>query len=264
MREFYQHVFFGGPQRKLMGRGIPVYVYHYLGVPAAGTPDPYLYVDGRAFRKQCAAMKSHGYGTACLTEVAAACRDGNMPAKKLALTVDDGSRDFFEIGMEILAEHGFRAIQFLVAGQIGGINEWDAKHGHPAIRLMDEAQIREWLAAGHEIGSHTVTHRNLSKLDEPEARRQIIDSKKMLEDQFGSQIRHFCYPHGKSNDMVEELVREAGYETACTMRFGVNGPGGDAMALRRISPLSWGGLLGKALHRLGNRVRNTNVIRNRQ
>ena len=57
---------------------------------------------------------------------------------------------------------------------------------------MDAAQIRDWLAMfTQEIGSHSLTHRNLTKLKSADVREQIFGSKK-LEDLFGIPIRHFC------------------------------------------------------------------------
>ncbi len=244
-------IFLGDSQRRCMRRGGVVWMYHYLGQPARGTHDPYLYVAAERFRRQLAALAHSGYSTASLSVLTAACRAGQLMPDKVVISIDDGARNFFELGMQALAEYGFQAIQFLVAGQIGGINEWDAKHGHPVVPLMDAGQVREWLAEGHEIGSHSMTHRNLSKLSEPEARVQIIDSKKQLEDQFGVEVRHFCYPHGKCNGMTQGMVEEAGYQTGCTTRFGVNGPGQDPYALNRIAPLSAWELCGKVIHRLG-------------
>ena len=249
-------IFLGSSQRRLLRTGVPVLMYHYFGKAPAGSHDPYLYVTANQMDAEFAALRHRGYTTATLSELAAASGAGKTLKNRVVITIDDGAKNFFEGGMKVLAHHGFKAIQFLVAGQIGGINEWDAKHGHPVVPLMDAGQIREWLAMGHEIGSHSMTHRNLSKLSETEARNQIIDSKKQLEDQFEVAIRHFSYPHGKFNAMTTALVEEAGYETACATRFGVNPVQQNLLELQRITPLSAGQLLGKSLHRLRRVVTN--------
>lgn len=238
--------FLSRAQRGLMATGIPVLTYHYLGQPPADTPDPYLYVSPQQFRAQCQALRQAGYQSGTLSELAIACRTGETHRNRFVLTFDDGACNVLEHGMTVLKEENFRAILFVVAGSIGGINDWDAKHGHPVVPLMSDQQIRDWLAAGHEIGSHSLTHRNLAKLGEAEARQQICDSKKVLEDRFGVPIRHFCYPHGKYTEVARRLVEEAGYETACTTRFGVNSAGQDPMTLHRITPLSTSDLLGKS------------------
>ena len=86
---------------------------------------------------------------------------------------------------------------------------------------MDAAQIREWLAAGHDIGSHTVTHPHLTHIPLAQAREEIFASKKSLEDLFGRPVKHFCYPYGDFNESIVDCVREAGYCTACGTEFGL-------------------------------------------
>ncbi|NDD57364.1 MAG: polysaccharide deacetylase family protein, partial [Verrucomicrobia bacterium] len=56
---------------------------------------------------------------------------------------------------------------------------------------------------------------------------------KKLEDRFGLPIEHFAYPFGDYDDAVADLVREAGFKTACTMDRGVNARGTDPFRLRR-------------------------------
>ena len=153
-----------------------------------------------------------------------------------------------------LARHGVHAIQFLVAGRLGQQNDWDIAKGEAPEKLMDAVQVREWIAAGHQIGSHGLTHRILKKLGADEAREEIAGSKKRLEDTFGVPVAHFCYPSGRYNEETPKLLREAGYRTACTVAFGVNPPGVSPFELRRIAPLSAGELLAKAWHRLRRKL----------
>jgi peptidoglycan/xylan/chitin deacetylase (PgdA/CDA1 family) len=148
---------------------------------------------------------------------------------------DDGFQNVLEFGLGPLAEHKCRAIQFLVADRLGGNNEWDLAEGEAPAPLMDEAQVRDWLAAGHEIGSHTLTHPWLTRLPASEAREEIAASRKKLEDQFGVPIEHFCYPYGDWNDAVRDLVVAAGYKTACTTQPGVNTSADSAFALKRFT-----------------------------
>jgi peptidoglycan/xylan/chitin deacetylase (PgdA/CDA1 family) len=99
---------------------------------------------------------------------------------------------------------------------------------------MDAGHIREWLAAGHEIGAHTLTHPFLTRVSMREAREQVLSGKKKLEDMFGVAVRHFCYPYGDRNEAIRALVEEAGFATACTTDFGVNNQATDPLELRRI------------------------------
>lgn len=242
-------IFLGAAQRRLAESGVPIFTYHSLGVPPAGTRDPFLYVAAGRFDAQLAALRAAGFASADLSSVPRESHD-----RRVVITFDDGCANVLTHALEPLARHGFRAIEFLVAGLIGGRNEWDARHGDAPVPLMDAAQIRDWLAAGHSIGSHSVTHPNLTRCSAAQAREEIFASKQRLEDQFGAPVLHFCYPHGRWSEQLRDLTGEAGYETACTTDFGVNDRTAHPLALRRISPLSTGALLGKALHRLRRRV----------
>ena len=159
--------------------------------------------------------------------------EGN-PGRSIALTFDDGFASVFQHGLEPLARHGFRAIEFLVADLVGRCNEWEIEDGEARQPLMGVTQIKEWLDAGHEIGSHTLTHPFLTRISLQQAGEEISASKKKLEDRFGRPVRHFCYPYGDWNPAVRDLVMAAGYETACTTEFGVNTSATPPFELKRI------------------------------
>ena len=242
----------GSAQRRLAARGALVFTYHSISAPPPGARDPFLHVCPADFAAQLARLRDCGLAPATLDDLISA-----SPANVAVVTFDDGRRDVWQHALEPLARHGFRATQFLVADLLGGVNEWDAVHGDASVPLMDAAQVRDWLAAGHSIGSHTLAHRNLTKLDAAAAREQIAGGKKRLEDMFGVPVRHFAYPHGQWNERVRDLVAEAGYATACSTAFGVNALATPRLALRRIAPLDARALAAKALHRLARRVRKS-------
>ncbi|EEF57260.1 polysaccharide deacetylase family protein [Pedosphaera parvula] len=244
---FCSELFLGFAQRRLFERGLPVFTYHSIAAPSVGVKDPFLYVTPSRFSQQLETLAEAGFTSGTLDEVA---QNRNNRGKKVVITFDDGYLNVLDNGLKILLQHKFRAIQFIVADLIGTRNEWDVKHGDIAEALMDVSQIREWLAAGQEIGSHSSTHRNLSKLNQVEAREQIFGSKKKLEDTFGIPIRHFCYPHGKWNPMIRDLVGEAGYVTACTTEFGVNTSATAKFELNRIFCLSEYEMMRKTRHRI--------------
>jgi peptidoglycan/xylan/chitin deacetylase (PgdA/CDA1 family) len=254
---FSSRIFMGRAQRQLIARGA-VFTYHKISEAPRGSRDPFLYVSPRRFDEQLGALRQAGYQSASLDEVAEAKRDLKS---KVVLTFDDGFLNAFENGLKFLGAHSFRAIQFLVAGALGGQNDWDIIKGDRPEPLMNQMQIREWLAAGHEIGSHSVTHRNLKKLTEAEAREEIFDSKQRLENQFGIEVRHFCYPFGGYNQRILDLVQEAGYQTASTVLFGVNEPGASVFELRRIIPLSSLEMIRKVRHRALARLQSKRVAR---
>ena len=151
------------------------------------------------------------------------------------ITFDDGFRDVFENALPVMQQHRFCGIQFLVSDLIGKTNEWQQRAGDVIEPLMEEAQVRGWLATGNEIGSHTRTHPWLTRLSAAEAREEIAASKKALQDRFGVAVEHFCYPYGDWSEGVRDLVIEAGYKTACTTKSGVNTSADSAFALKRFT-----------------------------
>ena len=245
-------IFMGPAQRGLARRGVPIYTYHRVGPAMAGARDPYLNVSPRRFDEQLAALKTAGFSNGTLDHLSN--QPGN-PRRSVVLTFDDGCQCVLEHASPILQRHQFTALQFLVAGSLGGRNQWDIDKGDRSEPLMDASQVRDWLAAGNQIGSHSLSHPNLRHLDHARAQEEIGSSKKLLEDQFGVEVRHFCYPYGSFNRQIRDLVMAAGYQTACTVAFGVNPPELSRFELRRIIPLSSAEMLGKIGHRLARRLR---------
>jgi peptidoglycan/xylan/chitin deacetylase (PgdA/CDA1 family) len=218
--------------REVFLTGRPVLTYHHVGNRPRGTRIKGLYVSPKLFGRQMAELDAAGFSTAAYQSVTS---PGEMQKTQVFLTFDDGFRDVFENALPIMRRHEFCAIQFLVSSLLGKTNEWQEREGEVSEPLMDEAQVRDWLAAGHEIGSHTLSHPHLTRLAAPAAREEIRASKHQLEDRFGRAIKHFCYPYGDWNESVRDLVQEAGYETACTTESGINSGTGDRFALKRFT-----------------------------
>jgi len=111
-------------------------------------------------------------------------------------------------------------------GQEKGINQmltWD--------------MVREMQKADVTIGAHTISHKILTRLDPTEAEWEIAQSKRRIEEQLGEPVRHFAFPNGTRADWnpdIQEIVRQCGFETACTTVRGTNPVGHDPYALRRL------------------------------
>lgn len=202
------------PYRRIFGQGVPILMYHKVGNPPRGTQKKKLYVEVPLLEKQLRQLRQAGFHSARLENWATFGKKPNN--NQFVITFDDGSRSVFQLACRSLSEFGVSAIQYLVVDLIGGKNRWDTVKGEIEDALMNETEIREWLAAGHEIGAHTLTHPHLTRLTPQTAREEIFSSKKKLEDLFGIPIRHFCYPYGSWKPWVRDLVQEAGYETAVT------------------------------------------------
>lgn len=220
------------PHRLRFEKGVPVLMYHKLGKSPSGVRLPSLYVSQKLFRQQLADLKSGGFTTASLEVCLTA---NNNSKRRIVLSFDDGFENVLRMGLEPLHAAGFRAIQYLVSGRLGATNDWETREGEAEERLMDAAQVREWLAAGHEIGAHTMTHPRLTRIPLAQAREEIIASRKSLEDAFGRAVTHFCYPYGVYNEAILDLVAEAGFTTATTTKPGLNIAGTPSFELRRLT-----------------------------
>jgi peptidoglycan/xylan/chitin deacetylase (PgdA/CDA1 family) len=100
--------------------------------------------------------------------------------------------------------------------------------------LMTPSQVRELSARGHEIGSHTMTHPILTRLDAARRCAEIVDARAHLQAIAVGPVAGFCYPNGDFDDDVVRDVRNAGHGYACTTTPGRNGPGADPFRLKRI------------------------------
>jgi peptidoglycan/xylan/chitin deacetylase (PgdA/CDA1 family) len=110
----------------------------------------------------------------------------------------------------------------------------------PRDLMMTSAQVRSLRRAGMQIGAHTVTHPILAALPAAEARREIADSQRFLQDLLAEPVRLFAYPNGKpgrdfSNETVQ-IVRDLGFSAALSTSPGAAGPGSDLFRIPRYTP----------------------------
>jgi peptidoglycan/xylan/chitin deacetylase (PgdA/CDA1 family) len=74
------------------------------------------------------------------------------------------------------------------------------------------------------IGAHTLTHARLMKHDERRVRRELSESREIIEGQIGRPVVHLAYPFGDEHSAGQRefsIARECGYQTALTTRPGV-------------------------------------------
>jgi len=132
-----------------------------------------------------------------------------------AITFDDGLRSFYDNAYPMLTEHGIKTTVFPVAGLIGKIGDWDVigKTHH-----LTAAMLREIADAGHEVGSHSLTHANLVWLNDDELIKELRESKLILEDITGTAVRSLSFPFGSWNKRVWDAAKSVGYEYAAAYR----------------------------------------------
>jgi peptidoglycan/xylan/chitin deacetylase (PgdA/CDA1 family) len=156
-----------------------------------------------------------------------------LPAPCIALTFDDGLEDFFTSALPLLVKYAMVGTLYVVTGYVGERAQWLADSGEGERRMLSWSQIAAVSRAGIEIGAHTVTHPALDTIPVGHARAEICNSKHELEDRIGRQVRSFAYPFGFYDRAVRELVEEAGFESACAVRYATSSRQDDRFALPR-------------------------------
>ena len=214
-----------------LGRGKPpglrILFYHRV----ADEPDE-LAVSPRRFAAHMDRLADDGLLALDVEEAVARHAEGHG-AGVIGLCFDDGYADVADHALPVLQRHGFSATVFLPTGVIDGTAalSW---YDHPPPMLSWE-QVRAFDRAGTlRFGAHTVTHPNLTAIDDDAARREISGSKAALEARVGHPVATFCYPAGLFGARERRLVAEAGFSLATSCEPGVNTPETDPLALRRL------------------------------
>lgn len=216
---------------------IPILTYHQVDAPPPkGTPYRSLVVSPAAFARQMGLLKALGYQGLSMSALEPYLR-GEKAGRVVGITLDDGYVNNLTQALPALRRHGFSATCYMVSGQLGGCNVWDAAKGVPASRLMDAAQLRAWVAGGQEVGAHTRHHVNLNALDETQAREEIEGSRRDLEAALDAPVRQFCYPYGYYGAQHAAMVRAAGYACATTTQRGRSTASDDLFELPRVPVL---------------------------
>lgn len=108
-------------------------------------------------------------------------------------------------------------------------------------RLMDWDQLRDLVSHPlATIGAHTVSHRNLARLSEEEARREMREAVRIIESEIGVAPAHMAYPYGHTGTVGPRevaIAKEIGFRSAVTTRHGLirRGHADHLTALPRIS-----------------------------
>jgi peptidoglycan/xylan/chitin deacetylase (PgdA/CDA1 family) len=209
---------------------VPILTYHSLDESGSVISTP-----PAAFRAQMQAMARRGFRGIGLGALIDAWEGrAALPERPLVLTFDDAYRSVREHAAPVLAELGFRATVFAVAGQVGKTSDWPTQPGGiPRLPLCGWEDLRA-LAPVAEVGAHGYDHRPLPDgLGADALRREIVDSRRALEDGLGRPATLFAYPYGIAGAGARALVREE-YRAACGVGMGTAAPGADRHLLPRI------------------------------
>ena len=135
--------------------------------------------------------------------------------KALVITFDDGFQNFYTQAFPVLEAHSIKVTLFPIAGFIGRSSAWDVL---PRQEHLNKTQLREISDQGHEIGSHTMSHANLTLLKKSDVEQELRDSKIMIEDITGKPVNSLSFPFGSWNKRVWEIAQNVGYTQATGYR----------------------------------------------
>ncbi len=201
---------------------VPILMYHVIKAPSAGTPLAALWTPPQTFKATVELLKSKGYSGVTLGQVWKAWHGGpGLPKKPVVVSFDDGYLSYYVSALPILRAAGWPGVLNLEGKNIGP--------GDLTIR-----QVKALIAAGWEIGSHTLNHPDLTTVDDATLRTELVDSRKLLAKKFSIPVDFFCYPSGMNDARVRAAVAAAGYKAATTVAPGIASKSDDPYALPRI------------------------------
>lgn len=206
---------------------VPVLCYHHF----AEQCDSLLCTPTSVFEQHMKLLKDEGYrviNTEELSEFLAFRRA--IPKKAVLIHLDDGYRSSYDIAYPILKKHGFTATLFIYTSFIGASKNaltWD--------------QLKAMKQDGFEVGSHTVSHADLAKKRAGEnekeylarIKKELILSKKILDEKLDQDTRWIAFPYGEFNPVVLKLCEEIGYRAGFSVKAGGNPFFSEPLTLKR-------------------------------
>ncbi|MFJ4618032.1 polysaccharide deacetylase family protein [Streptomyces sp. NPDC088812] len=197
-----------------------VAMYHSVG---DCSDDPYrITVTPERLERQLLWLSRRGLRGVSVAELLAARARGEG-RDLIGLTFDDGYADFLTGALPVLRRHGCTATLFVLPGRLGGDNAWDPLG--PRRPLLTADGVRRAAAEGVEIGSHGLTHVDLTRADDLTLKAETAGSRAALAELLGTEPDGFCYPYGTVDRRAVDAVRDAGYAYACAIDPGpLNGP----------------------------------------
>jgi peptidoglycan/xylan/chitin deacetylase (PgdA/CDA1 family)/glycosyltransferase involved in cell wall biosynthesis len=209
--------------KKWHPRHIPVLMYHKIPDQPIDSRHR-IFVPKPVFERHLRFFQKNGFVPITFKQYDS-YRNGQLPieafpAKPIFLTFDDAYLDNYTNAFPLLKEYHFKATLFSLGDENHCDNFWDVRQGEKSEPLMNTAQKLEMQAYGIEFGAHTLNHPVLTELPEAEARQELEQSKKNLEEQLGTEVIAFAYPYGRLSLQVKQWTADAGYRYAVAVDSG--------------------------------------------
>jgi peptidoglycan/xylan/chitin deacetylase (PgdA/CDA1 family) len=195
-----RHTLASWPRRSERRTG-RILCYHSLGQPEFGVND----VSPARFRRHIELALAAGYRFVPPSEIA---QTGGGP-KDLAVSFDDGLKSVLTEAAPILRAHGIPYSVFAVS------NWSDMKHPWYLDRALGWGDLELLLRDGAEVGSHSVSHPDFTRIDHQQVVDELYASRETIRQRLGFAPDAFAIPYGQSMNWpaaCAQSAREAGYQ----------------------------------------------------
>jgi peptidoglycan/xylan/chitin deacetylase (PgdA/CDA1 family) len=216
---------------------IPILMYHSIAYENESGVSGYYRVatTPEKFRAQMEFLARNGYQAITLSEARRLFNASEPIGKKVVITFDDGYLNFYTGAFPALQEFGLTATMYLPTSFIGeDVVQFKGRE------CLSWSHVRELQKFGIVFGSHTVTHPQLRDLDRSGIERELIDSKKTIDDKTGIETESFAYPYAfpqadtEFRKVVRESLEKAQYRDGVCTIVGRAGQASDRYFLERL------------------------------
>jgi peptidoglycan/xylan/chitin deacetylase (PgdA/CDA1 family) len=179
---------------------VPILMYHRI-VPTAeaGNSIPGLVVPPQTFSAQLDAVQAGGWHTITMAGLAGYMQAHiKPPSKTFVITIDDGWDDGYKYALPILVKHGFVATYFVIASRIDIPN------------FLSSADLLALVAAGNEIGDHTMNHVGLARQSAQNLKYEIETAAARIAQVTGVWPASLAYPSGSEDAAAVAAVAACG------------------------------------------------------
>lgn len=186
---------------------VPILMYHRI----ADVPGNRNALPPNKFESQLIYLSKNGYSTITMQMLYDYYIYGNpIPKKSVLLTFDDGYQDNFDTALPLLKKYKMSGVVFPISNWINKSNDWE-NFNNAATTTMSYESLIAWQNSGMEIASHTANHPFLAKCQSSDLKKELQESKSILEKRLHTPINFLCYPYGSLNAEVISEVKQAGY-----------------------------------------------------
>jgi len=177
----------------------PILLYFHI---SGNNPTSRYYVSPDDFLAQMAYLRDQGYTSITISELTLVLiNGGELPARPVVITFDDGDASIYENAFPIMGEMGFVGVVYLTGNRLYSDG------------FLAPEQLAEMTAAGWQVGSQGMTHQDLTTQQE-NLRYELLQSRLDFENALGVRVTTFAYPFGMMDGAIADKLQEFGYYSA--------------------------------------------------